>query len=187
MFTQHLIIHSLYPSPKLKGKNTRRKKRLHEEGRSSPRYKARRNSLVDGSKETNCSIPSEIVYRRGRQLNRNFIFHSNIVTSKPSRNSRITVEKKKKKKTIQSVPRKSRERNACFVFLRNFKNHRPTVISMKHFPLPPLGYARKKKRPPPPLPPSSSRRFQRHKGADLTSAFFPRQSARIFITEETGH
>lgn len=31
----------------------------------------------------------------------------------------------------------------------------------------------------------AARRFQRHKGADLTSAFFP-PSARIFITEETG-
>lgn len=79
--------------------------------------KARRNSLVDGSKETNCSIPSEIVYRwlyRGRQLNRNFIFHSNIVTinRRDSRNCRDKQSNPRSAKTSMT------ERALC---IRNFE------------------------------------------------------------------
>lgn len=95
MFTSLSIRFTLYPEIKKKHAYTHihtQRKRLHEGG-SSPRLKPDRNSLVDGPKETNCSIPSEIVYRRlyrGRQLNRNFIFHSNIVTinRRDSRNCR---------------------------------------------------------------------------------------------------
>lgn len=87
----------------------------------------------------------------------------------------------------QSNPRKFRENlnnNGTRVFLLEIlKNRRPNSnVSTKRSFLIYLGYAcqaaGKKK--------SSSEKIpERHKGADLTSAFFP-PSARIFITEETG-
>lgn len=158
-----------------KKKATRRRK-LSFSLSLSP-LKARRNSLVDGSKETNCSIPSEIVYRRlyrGRQLNRNFIFHSNIVTinRRDSRNCRDKQSNPRSAKTSMT------ERALC---IRNFEESSSNSNFYETFPPYLSGIrvsvsARKKK---------AARRFQRHKGADLTSAFFP-PSARIFITEETG-